>query len=232
MHVIDATGHTMSSQEIADLCEARHNDVVASIRRLYEQGILRDRRKTPRKEFPEGGGRPKEVYDLSYRDCMVVVSGYKPEVRARIIDRWMELERQNQQQMQLQLPQTFAQALRLAAEQAELIEQQAKKLAEAAPKLEFVDRYVESSSGSKGFREVCKLLKAKEPAFRQFLEDYKVMYRLGGAWTAYQNHIDAGRFEVKTGTANEHAFTQVKFTAKGVEWIAGEWAKHKIKGAV
>lgn len=165
------------------------------------------------------------VYDLSYRDTMVVVSGYKPEVRARIIDRWMELERAAAPK----LPQTFAQALRLAAEQQEVIELQAQQIAEAAPKVEFVGRYVESH-GTKGFREVCKLLQVKEPLFRQFLEDRKIMYKLGGAWTAYQNHIDAGRFEVKTGTANEHAFTQAKFTPKGVEWIAGEWAKHQIQG--
>lgn len=231
MHILAESGQTMSSQEIAELCEARHNDVVNTITRLYEQGILRDRRKNPREVKQDGRGRPSLVYDLTYRDCMVVISGYRPEVRARIIDRWMELER-DKQQTQLQLPQTFAQALRLAAEQAELIEQQAIKLAEAAPKLEFVERYVESSSGAKGFREVCKLLKAKEPEFRLFLEEHKVMYRLGGAWTAYQNHIDAGRFEVRTGTANEHAYTQAKFTPKGVEWIAGEWAKHKIKEAV
>lgn len=228
MHVIASTGQTMSSQEIAELCEARHNVVVSTIERLYEQGVLQERRKTPREFQPEGGGRPTKVYDLTYRDCMVVISGYKPEVRARIIDRWMDLEQSGKQQ-QLHLPQTFAQALRLAAEQAELIEQQALKLAEAAPRLEFVSRYVESSSGSKGFREVCKLLQAKEPEFRLFLEEQKIMYRLGGAWTAYQNHIDAGRFEVKTGTANEHAFTQIKFTPKGVEWIAGEWAKNKIR---
>jgi phage antirepressor YoqD-like protein/predicted transcriptional regulator len=226
-HVIAETGQTMTSQEMAELCGARHNDVVATIARLYEQGVLRDRRKTPREHIPEGGGRPTKVYDLSYRDCMVVVSGYKPEVRARIIDRWMELEKAAAPQ----LPQSFAQALRLAAEQQELIEQQAAQLAIAVPKAEFVDRYVEASSGSKGFREVCKLLKAKEPAFRLFLEDAKIMYRLGGAWTAYQNHIDAGRFEVKTGTANDHAFTQAKFTAKGVEWVAGEWAKYQIKDA-
>lgn len=229
VHILTESGQTMSSQEIAELCESRHGEVVETIKRLYVQGILRDRRIIPREVKPEGRGRPAQVYDLTYRDCMVVISGYRPEVRARIIDRWMELEQDKQQHTQLQLPQTFAQALRLAAEQAELIEQQAIKLAEAAPKLEFVERYVESSSGCKGFREVCKLLKAKEPDFRLFLEEHKVMYRLGGAWTAYQSHIDAGRFEVKTGTANEHAYTQAKFTPKGVEWIAGEWAKHKIK---
>lgn len=226
MHVLAETGQTMTSKEIADLCESRHSDVVETIGRLYDQGILRERRINPREVKTEGRGRPSTVYDLSYRDTMVIISGYKPEVRARIIDRWMELEKSTAPA----LPQTFAQALRLAAEQQDLIEQQAKKLAEAMPALEFVGRYVEST-GSKGFREVCKLVRVKEPEFRHFLEDSKIMYRLGGAWTAYQNHIDAGRFEVKTGTANEHAFTQAKFTPKGVEWIAGEWAKYRVREA-
>lgn len=226
-HVIAETGQTMTSQELAELCESRHAEVVETIKRLYDQGILRDRRIIPREVKQEGRGRPAQVYDLGYRDCMVVVSGYKPEVRARIIDRWMELE----SAAAPKVPQSFAQALRLAAEQAEVIEQQAAQLALAAPKVDFVDRYVESSSGSKGFREVCKLIGAKEPEFRLFLDEHKIMYRLGGAWTAYQNHIDAGRFEVKTGVANEHAYSQVKFTAKGIEWVAGEWAKHQIREA-
>lgn len=226
-HVVAQDSRTMSTEEIAELCGARHNDVANTVARLYEQGVLRDRRKTPRVVTTGQGGRPKEVFDLTYRDCMVVVSGYKPEVRARIIDRWLELEKTATPQ----LPQTFAQALRLAAEQAEVIEQQSAQLALAAPKVEFVERFVESSSGSKGFREVCKLLGAKEPQFRAFLYDCEIMYRLGDSWTAYQKHIDAGRFEVKAGTVNDHAYTQSKFTAKGVEWIAGEWAKYKVRGA-
>ena len=103
------------------------------------------------------------------------------------------------------------------------------KLALAAPKVAFVDRYVEAT-GLKGFREVCKLLKANEARFRDFLIDHKVMYRLGGSLTAHQNHIDAGRFEVRTGVADsEHAYTSTKFTAKGVDWIAGEWARHQLR---
>jgi phage regulator Rha-like protein len=87
-----ALGLTMSSREIADLCEARHNDVVATIDRLFENGVLRESRKTLRAFSPEGGGRPTQVYDLTKRDTFVVVSGYSAELRARIIDRWMELE--------------------------------------------------------------------------------------------------------------------------------------------
>ncbi|MFT8952975.1 MAG: Rha family transcriptional regulator [Gluconobacter sp.] len=83
---------TMSSREIADICGARHNDVVATIERLFENGVLRESRKTTRTYRPEKGGRPTEVYDLTKRDTLVVVSGYNDEVRAKIIDRWMELE--------------------------------------------------------------------------------------------------------------------------------------------
>jgi len=82
----------MSSREIAELCEARHNDVVATIQRLFDQGVLRESRNTLRPFAPEGGGRPTQVYDLTKRDTLVVVSGYNAELRAKIIDRWQELE--------------------------------------------------------------------------------------------------------------------------------------------
>ena len=43
---------TMSSREIADIAEARHNDVVATIDRLFDKGLLRSSRKS-RHEFDE-----------------------------------------------------------------------------------------------------------------------------------------------------------------------------------
>ena len=103
-------------------------------------------------------------------------------------------------------------------------------LEHAKPAIAFVDKYVEGS-GLKGFREVCKLLKANESQFRDFLISGKIFYRLGGTLTAHQNHIDAGRFDVRTGIADsEHMYTTTKFTPKGINWIAGEWAKHQLFG--
>ena len=80
---------TMSSREIADIAEARHNDVVATIDRLFDKGLLRSSRKS---RHENTGGRPIEVYDLVERDVYLIVAGYSDEVRARIIDRWQELE--------------------------------------------------------------------------------------------------------------------------------------------
>ena len=129
------------------------------------------------------------------------------------------------------IPQSLSAALRLAADQAELIEAQQVLLSIVAPKAAFVDQYVEST-GLKGFRQVAKLLKANEARLREFLTDKKIMYRLGGEWSAYQLHIDAGRFDVKTGAnqVNQHNFTTTLFTAKGIGWLAGLWAVHGLNG--
>jgi len=138
------------------------------------------------------------------------------------------------------LPQDYIQALEslLAAKKSEQIaleqvQQQQAQLAIAAPKVAFVDRYV-VATGLKGFREVCKLLGANESRFREFLTDNKIMYRLGGSMTAHAQHLDAGRFEVRAGASevSGHAFNACKFTSKGVEWVAGEWAKHQIRAEV
>lgn len=91
-HMPAAAALTMSSREIADLCETRHNQVASTIARLFEKGVLRESRNTLRRFQPEGGGRPIEVYDLTKRDTLVVASGYRDDLRARIIDRWIELE--------------------------------------------------------------------------------------------------------------------------------------------
>lgn len=130
-----------------------------------------------------------------------------------------------------QLPQTLPEALRLAADLAEENMHLENQLAIAAPKVKFVDSYV-NASGSLGFRETCKLLHIKENVFRKFLLDSEVMYLLAGKLTPYAQHIDAGRFTVKTGENqnNGHAFTQNKFTPKGIQWIAGLWAANQIRG--
>lgn len=226
LQTIDAAEVTMSSREIADICEARHNDVIATIERLINEGVLRLGRNTARRHFPEGGGRPTMVYDLEKRDCLIVVSGYSAALRARIIDRWMELEARKPEPVELSRMQILEMAMASERERVALAEQ----LAAAAPAVDFVGRYVEST-GLKGFRQVAKLLQANENQFREFLIEEKILYRLNGELTPYSQHIDAGRFCVKAGTAQNsgHAFNSARFTPKGVTWVAGEWAKWQLK---
>lgn len=164
---------------------------------------------------------------------LLAESGYLMLVKSFTDDLAWSVQRQLvngyfRSQQSLAVPQTMAQALRLAAEQAEQLEKQAAQLVEAASKVEYMNRYV-AANGSLGFRQVAKLLQANEHEFRAWLQDKKIMYRLGGVLTPYQNHIDEGRFAFKTGVsqANEHAYAQALFTTKGVTWVADKWVKRK-----
>lgn len=223
--VTNSVIQTMTSREIAELTGKRHPDVKRDIENMLRD--LQEDVSSFARIYQDSMNRDQTEYALDRELTETLLTGYSAPLRRAVIARWKELE--NGAQQVFAVPQTFADALRLAADQQETIQQQAAQLAAAAPKVAFVDEYVESSSGSKGFRQVAKLLKANEAEFRAFLQDQKIMYKLGGEWAPYQQHSDAGRFEVKTGTANEHAYTQAKFTAKGVEWVAGEWAKHQVR---
>ena len=222
---------TMSSREIAELTDKRHDNVMRDIRSMLSE-IGEDPLK-----FEETGldsyGRPQSIYALNREMTELLLTGYSVPLRHKVLSRLRELE-----SGKFQVPTTLSGALRLAAEQAETIELQAAQIARAAPKVEFVNKYVAADSGSIGLRQVCKLLGAKQNEFIAFLVARQFMYRTTpkSPLQPRAEHMHTGRFEAKTGVAEHaetsHAFVHYKFTPKGFEWIAGEWAKFKVREMV
>jgi len=219
-----STPLSMTSLEVSSLIDARHDKVKQSIERLSSRGVIT---LPPMGEVSNPGLGPKriQVYHLDKRSSLIVVAQMFPEFTAKVVDRWQELEKA--MEALPTTPTSFAQALRLAADQAELLEKQQLQLEAAKPAVEFVERYTEATSGSKGFREVCKLLKVKEPEFRDWLITSRIMYRLDGVLTPFAVHLTSGRFEVKAGEANSHAYNHAKFTPKGVAWVANLWSNRR-----
>lgn len=169
-----------------------------------------------------------EEYAIKRDTCITLLTGYDSVSRMKVVKRWQELEAAQKPA----IPQTYAAALLEAGRLAMELEQAEAQLAIAAPKAEFVDRYVDAT-GTYGFRQVAKMLSVKENWFSDFLIEKGIMYRLSGRLTAHSGHIDAGRFVPRAGVAkNDHAYTECRFTAKGVEWVAGEIAKHKAVAAI
>lgn len=221
---------TMSSREIADLVEKRHDNVKRTIEDLAAAGIVHPQSEDEWGEDTMSRPRATRIYRVSKRDSFVIVARLCPEFTARLVDRWQELEALQATAVALPNFSNPADAARAWAEQFEQRQAAEHALLIAAPKVEFVDRYVDAT-GSMGFRQVAKLMKAKEHQLREMLISKGVMYYLAGSLTPYQHHIDAGRFEIKTGTSehNSHAYAQARFTAKGVQWVAGQWAKYQME---
>lgn len=120
-NIMNMSAMSMTSQEIADLVESRHDSVKRTIERLANQGVIVQ---PPLVDEPgtDAMGRPRttQVYvftgEQGKRDSIIVVAQLSPEFTARLVDRWQELEAKQGQPI---IPQSLPEALRLAADLAE-----------------------------------------------------------------------------------------------------------------
>ncbi len=80
----------MSSREIAELTGKRHADVMRDIRVILADLEINERKFAS--VYIDAKGEQPPCFNLPKRETMVLVSGYSVVLRARIVDRWMELE--------------------------------------------------------------------------------------------------------------------------------------------
>ncbi|WP_312284500.1 phage antirepressor KilAC domain-containing protein [Yokenella regensburgei] len=216
-----ASAVTMSSREIAALVKSKHGDVKRSAERLNAAGILT----APLAQFDfEHNGNVYQEYRFNKRDSLVLVARLSPEFTAAVVDRWQELENK------ALIPQTLPEALRLAADMAEQNAQLSYKVQQDAPKVAFVNHYVEAG-GAKSLRETAKILNMPEKAMIDALVRDRVLFRQSGNLLPHALRQREGLFTVKTGTSDfGHAYTQTRVTPRGVQWIAERYASELMGG--
>ncbi|XTZ40207.1 phage antirepressor KilAC domain-containing protein [Salmonella enterica] len=210
---------TMSSREIAKLLGVAHNEVKRMVKSLETAQRLSQPLAT---SLYEREGEMRQEFLLNKRDSLLTVARISPAYTAEMLDRWQEREKE------LSLPDFTnpAAAARAWAEQYERCLRAEEQLALFAPKAEFFDAYIQVDE-SLSFRQLCKLLKAKEAEFRQFLLERNIMQRINGTLMPAQHHIQAGYFTVHAGSSeNRHNYSQARFTSRGVKWVAALWATH------
>jgi len=205
----------MSSREMAVLTEIRHDNVKRTIETLADKNIIQ----LPQiEDYAIINGLGITTYGKEYlvckRDSYIIVAQLSPEMTARLVDRWQELEAKQSPA----LP-NYQEALRQLADQLDITQKQAILIKIQQPAVDFVDRYVEAKS-SKCLSDVAKLLKHKPQAFFKLLSDNDVIFKRGGSWVPYQRHIDIGRFTVTTGVSNGHAYDQTRVEPDGIVWLA------------
>ncbi|WP_312158881.1 phage antirepressor KilAC domain-containing protein [Acinetobacter sp.] len=193
---------SMSSREIADLTEKRHPDVKRDCEVMF-QGLGIDVRKFAHIYF-DSMNRQQTEYLLDEELTMTLVTGYNIVLRNRVIKRWKELENQNA----VQLPQSFSEALQLAADQA-------RQLELAAPKVQYFDR-VADTKNLLNASQVGKKVGMSAVKLNQYLADMGVYDRRIAGRTFAQWFIDKGYGEVKQ---TEQGYQQSKFTNKGEQWV-------------
>ncbi|MCC4618151.1 Rha family transcriptional regulator [Xanthomonas campestris pv. asclepiadis] len=89
----------ITSSDIAELVERRHDNVKRTIETLVQQGVIVRPQMGEKSGFDAmGRARPVRVFHFAgeqgMRDSLVVVAQLSPEFTGRLVDRWQQLERQ------------------------------------------------------------------------------------------------------------------------------------------
>ena len=119
--IISSNDGRMSSLEIANLTGKEHKNVMRDIRNLLDQGVAALNFELG--QYKDANQQDRPCYNLTKKGCLILASGYDAKLREKIIDRWEQLETERQTGG-FQIPQSYSQALLIAAKQAEKIEQQ------------------------------------------------------------------------------------------------------------
>lgn len=117
---------TMSSLEIAEVTGKNHAHIMRDIRKLLTQGV--NKSNFGLVEYTDKKGEQRPCYELTKKGCLILASGYDAVLREKIINRWVELETK-ERNGGFAVPQTFAEALMLAAKQQLALEEKEKKIA-------------------------------------------------------------------------------------------------------
>jgi phage antirepressor YoqD-like protein/phage regulator Rha-like protein len=239
---------TMDSRDIAEITDKDHYNVLADIRLMLSRivnsedksydisspeisGKLETLDLPFRSEYKDANGRSRPCFKLPYRETMILVSGYSVELRAKVVDRWMELERQRNA-VQQPIPSTLelldgwrnSELQRLEAErQLTLSQEKVQALDDEittyyAPKAEAHTRIAESSAGAIALRYAAKELQVSPLKLNRWLLTNKWIYRseVSDNYIAYQDKIRQGYLEHKRGENFGHSFQQVLVTVRGI----------------
>ena len=213
-------GLVVSSRVIAEELGKEHRRVLQDIREkaLHEfvQWII------PSK-YMAGNNQEYDEYLLTKDGFTMLVFNYEGylDFKKAYIDKFNEMEKALQKTFKV--PQSFREALLLAAEQQEVIEQQEQKIIEMKPKEEFYNDIIESKD-TIDIGTVAKVINkgiGRNKLFK-LLREKRV---LQGNNTPYQEYIDRGYFrciESKFTKPNGDTSINIKTVVfqKGVDYIS------------
>lgn len=215
---IDATSLTMSSREIAELTLKNHKDVMRDIRVMLDGLEIQSAQFCA--DYKDARGRVQKELRLPKRETLILVSGYNVQMRAKIIDRWQELEAQTASP-QFQIPQTMGEALRLAADLSEQNAKMAERIEEDRPKVEFCET-VAASGKELTVAEAAQLLGTGEKRLFAMLREKGYLRKNGTA--PKQQYIERGLMAMKLSDYRDgrgYAYTNVQamITGKGLQYF-------------
>lgn len=205
----------ISSREIAEITNKRHDNIIRDIESQLKNDALKFEG-----NYLDNLNRNKKQYLLPKNIALGIVSGYSFELRMKIINRLEELEKQNKN---FQIPQTFHEALLLAAD----LEKQNETLKlENKKQSQFISNVVHSNNTYTA-TQVAKDFNISAKLFNKILLESGVIYKNNGTYILTSRYQNYGLTEIKESEPNKDnkTFLSLRWTSKGKNWLKNNFEK-------
>lgn len=224
-----AAAITMSSREIAELVEKRHDNVKRTIETLVERGVIASPQIEDVQEIG-GNNRPytTQAYRIGKRDSYVIVAQLSPEFTARLVDRWQELESKSTAGLETieSLLASPDKMLTLVTGYAAQVVELGKQVAGMQGEVQALNR-IAKAEGSLCITDAAKALQVRPNQLFDYLRSHAWIYRRVGTHhdVGYQSKVAQGLLEHKVTIVarpdgSEKITEQVRVTPKGLAKLA------------
>lgn len=201
-------------EEEGNRAELLHKTLLEIIRDEFEEEIGQQKILPTLYKHPQNG-QEYPMFELTLSQAKQILVRESKFVRKAVIAYIERLE--NKLRETLKVPQSYAEALQLAADQAKELERQQKLIAEQAPKAEYFDALVDRKLNI-NFRDTAKELGIREKDFIQFLLDKQYIYRdKKKQIKPIASYVEKGLFEIKEWSNEHKSGNQTLITPKGRE---------------
>lgn len=221
---INSTATSMSSREIAELCDKVHHNVLRDIEKMISDIGLDAL--TFEAIYSDAMNREKKEYRLPKDLTVTLITGYRADLRYKVIKRLEELE-VKPTAIDFNSPQVVLGVItglqdNLKAAEAQIIE--------FKPKAEGYDQLI-NADGLYGLQNAARALAARPNLFIRWLKQTFLFYQ-GNALVARVQYTQRGLFEVRTTIVDDKVRPTVFITPKGLDYFRDKIPGELLIGGV
>lgn len=222
---------TMSSRQIAELCEKRHDHVLRDIEKMLQD--IADPKFGASdflSSYTDTTGRSLKEYRLPEDLVVTLITGYRADLRYRVVKELEQLRRERDSGGFQKSPaidvRNLSQLQTIAIQLIEVNQDQAEQIESMKEDVAAHERLVKAE-GSLNVTEAAKNLGMRPKDLFDWLSHNGWIYKRPGsaAWLGYQTRCNSGDLEHKSTTVlradgSEKITEQVRITAQGLSKLA------------
>ena len=204
----------MTSLDIAELCGKPHNDILKAIRKMELAWVKINGGKFSLVEYKDSKGELRPCYSLSKTETLYIATKFKDDMRAKLVLRWEELERERLEQGRFQRPTE----LRLLATAQEVLHESEEIVGGQ------LDAANEESDGCFTASEIAEVFGMNAHDLNSFLVDMNIQRWCGGQYQLTPQYAELGlaadRLSISYSLKGKLKYnTYLVWTEKGRDFI-------------